>query len=208
MSVSIWNINDISLKYFDPDDLKNKNKANLKSKLMYYFLRAYFFKCLFKLARKLDKTVNMSKILNFQVLYEICFNKTNFTYGAYFLMIKTLFKVYRFMITRWFDKNWFEETYETQEKLNYKMVNIISGLIISLLGVYLGQGSNLIFYTVIYYLIKNLFSFILFKSNWINLNKKQESKMLLYIGFSGSFLLASILIPNLRNSLKLLSYFN
>jgi len=175
MSVSIWNNNDISLSYFDPDDLKNLNKATLKQKLIKDFFRAFFFKSLFKLARKLDKTVNIHKILNFDAIIEIFFNKNNLSYALYVLMIKALFKIYRFIITRYSDKNWFDETYETQEKWNYKMVNIISGIVISILGAYLGKGSNLIFYTILYYFLKNSLFIIMFKSNMINLNKKQES---------------------------------
>jgi len=208
MSVNIWNSNDISLSYFDPDDLKNLNKSSLKQKLLRDFFRAYFFKSLFKLARKLDKNVNIHKILNFDSIMEIFFHQHNLEYALYVLMIKTLFKIYRFIITRWFDKNWFYETYETQEKWNYKMVNIISGILISILGTYFGKGSNLIFCTILYYFLKNGLFYFLFKSNLINLNKKQESKKLLYLGFSGGFLLITILSKNLRNSLSILKYLN
>lgn len=206
MSVNIWNSNEISLSYFDPDDLKNLNKISLKEKLIKDFCRAFFFKSLFKLARKLDKNINIHKILTLDSIYEIFFHKHNLSYAFYVLMIKTLFKVYRLIITRLFDKNWFDETYETQEKWNYKMVNILCGIVISFLGVYLGKGSNLIFYTVLYYFLKNLMFYSLFKGNMINLNKKQESKKLLYLGFSGGFLLITTLSRNLWNSLRLSKY--
>lgn len=208
MSVNKWNSNDLSLSYFDPEDVKSLNKASLKEKLIHDFFRAYFFKSLFKLARKLDKNVNIHKILNFDAIVEIFFHKHNLSYALYVVMIKTLFKVYRLIIRRMFDKNWFDETYETQEKWNYKMVNIISGIAISFLGVYLGKGSNLIFYTVMYYFLKNLMFYVLFKSNMINLNKKQESKKLLYLGFSGGFLLMTTLSKSLWNSLRLSKYLN
>lgn len=206
MSVNIWNSNDISLSYFDPEDMKNLNKASLKQKLIKDFFRAFFFKSLFKLARRLDKNMNIHKIFTFDSICEIFLHRHNISYALYVLMIKTLFKIYRFIITRWFDKNWFHETYETQEKLNYKMVNIISGIVISFLGVYLGNGSNLIFYTVLYFFLKNFMFYSLFKANMINLNKKQESKKMLYLGFSGGFLLITALSQNLWNSLRLSKY--
>ena len=159
MSVNIWNSNEVSLNYFDPEDLKNLNRTTLKQKLLKYFLRAYFFKSFFKLARRLDKSVNIKTITSIDGLVDLFFNKNNFIYASYVLMIKSLFKIYRLIITRWFDKNWFCETYETQEKWNYKMVNFISGIIISFIGIYLGKGSNIIFYTISYFLIKNLIQF-------------------------------------------------
>jgi len=208
MSVNIWNNNDLSMSYFDPEDLKNLNKVSLKQKIIHDFCRAFFFKSLFKLARQLDKNGNIHKILNFDAMVEIFFHKHNLSYALYVVMIKTLFKVYRIIITRMLDKNWFDETYETQEKLNYKMVNIISGILISFLGVYFGKGSNLIFYTVLYYFLKNLMFYILFKTNIINLNKKQESKKLIYLGFSGGFLLMTTLSKSLWNKLRLWKYLN
>lgn len=157
MSVNIWNSNDISLSYFDPDDLKNLNKSSLKQKLLRDFFRAYFFKSLFKLARKLDKNVNIHKILNFDSIIEIFFHQHNLEYALYVLMIKTLFKIYRFIITRWFDKNWFYETYETQEKWNYKMVNIIK------------RNFNFYFRDILWKRIQFnfLYCFILFFEKWV-----------------------------------------
>jgi len=86
------------------------------------------------------------------------------------------------------------------------MINIISRIVITILGAYLRNGSNLVFYTILYYFLKNSLFIIMFKSNMNNLNKNQESKKLLYIGFSGSLLLITILSKNLRNSLRPLNY--
>jgi hypothetical protein len=208
MSVSIWNTSDINLSYFDPKDLKYLNKVSLKEKLIRTFFRAFFFKSLFRIARSLDKYANIHKILNLQSIIDIFLNKKNFSYAFYFLMISTLFKIYRFLVTTYFDKNWFEETYEAQEKLNYKMINLICGILISVFGVYLGKGSNIIFYTVLYYWIKNFLFYFIFKMDMINFNKKQESKKLLYLGFAGGFLSITLFDKNLRNSLSLTKYFS
>ena len=121
MSISVWNTSEINLSYFDPKDLKYLNKVSLKEKLIKTFFRAFFFKSLFRFARSLDRSVNIHKILNLQSILDIFLNRKNFSYSFYFLMISTLFKIYRFIVTTYFDKNWFEDTYETQEKLNYKM---------------------------------------------------------------------------------------
>jgi hypothetical protein len=173
------------------DSRKSKKFYNYFGHYAKHFILAYLFKGFFKLSRNLDKSktgiISINKFLN------IMLDPSNIKFGMFIILIKVMFKIFRILLSK-----------INIEIIEYKRINFIFGLLMSFLGILIGKKSTLIFYSVLFFLIKNLICFINTYKQVEGRRVRDESKNLYYIGFSLGFIIMTLVNYDIRNKIKLI----
>jgi hypothetical protein len=151
------------------------------------------FKLIFKLVRNLDKSANNS--ISLYRFYQIVLDISNIKYGMVIVLIKILFRLFRKLLN----------ILKLDNLLEYKRLNLLFGLLCDIILIPLGKKSTIIFYSMVYYLIKNLSS--LSRDHLYSSNRREykESKQVYFIGLSLGFILFSLLKTEYRTSIKLIN---
>jgi hypothetical protein len=179
-------------------NILKENKKGLKyniKKLFKDFLIAFFFKSSFKISRTLDRS--WSKSISLEQTVDNIINFSNVKYGLFVIMIKLLFKFYRFLI----------KIFKLNDYLEYKRVNILLGVITNLILLKLGKKSTLTFLLCIYYLLKNIISFYNSHSYINDRRVYKESKNFYMIGFALAYIITNLTIKENRENIKIFQYF-
>ena len=165
----------------------------------YFFLKflkifglAALFKILYKLARTLDKPID--NYIGFNKFFKIIFDFANIKYAFFIMLIKLFFKIIRKILSMM----------NLEDIIEHKRLNFILGLLLNVLLIPIAKKSKIMFYTALFFLLKNLISFFniyLFRTQGTRMYK--ESKNIYYVGVSMGFTIITLVIKNYPNILKL-----
>jgi hypothetical protein len=188
--------NETTIEFVDLRKPPEFNLFTYTQKILGVFLKAFGFKIIFQLARKLDKTKKSSPF-DLDKLFEVLLNPSNVKYGLFMVSIKLFFKLFRFLLY----------LLKMQDVMEYKRINFLLGILVSFILIPIGRKSSITFYTCIFYLLKSLIFF--FRNYVYGVQKRvySKSKQLYFIGMSLGFILIILLSPEYRNEIKFIKYF-
>jgi hypothetical protein len=179
-----------------PDYWKNFFKSMTK-----HFLFALGFKIFYKLARNLDK-LGVSSI-SISRLVEIIFSASNFQYATVFLLIRLVYKLFMYYLKNNYDIPMGEK------KVTFRLLSLFLGMFISLLVIFIGNNSNVIFYTVLITLLRSLFYFVFYNSERTLVNQnKMLIKHLYYLGVAIGFVNLTYTFKDLGDKIKIIRLFD
>ncbi len=188
--------NETTIEFVDLRKPPEFDLLSYSKKLAGEFTKAFGFKVIFQIARKLDKA-RKSAPFDLDRLFEAVFSFSNIKYGVFVILTKLIFKLFRSVLY----------LIKLQDVLEYKRINFLLGLLANFILIPIGQKSSLTFYTCIFYLIKS--SLFFFRSHIYGVKKRvySQSKELYYIGLSLGFIIITLLTPEYRSEIKLVKYF-
>lgn len=181
-----------------------KTKFFIFNQVIKDFIKFYLFKIFFKISRKFDKESIIKVIFSLNQKNSI-FSLINFLgvsnlqYSFLMILVKYIHRIFIHFVEKY-------SSNMAKYEMSTVSINLILGLLISPMAVYIGKHSNLVFYTFIFYLIKHLFLFSLKRNNLNERISEKAMKDKYYIGVSLGFILLTIFKKDLHNNIKLFKY--